>query len=174
MDGDRRDADFFEPLEQRQDVIALPPLAHFHRQRDLHALANFLDDAGGAIEVLEQRRTGAAVDDLADRTAHVDVDDVDAFRFDDGGRVVHAVGIATIDLNRDRPLGLGVRQHLLRSRIVAGESLGRNEFGHDESRAAELLDQRPVVGVRHLGHRRKGQRRIDTDIADGKRLHGCG
>ena len=64
MDGDRRDADFFESPQQRQHVIALPPLAHFHGQRDFHALANFLDDPGGAIEVLEQRRTGAAVGHL--------------------------------------------------------------------------------------------------------------
>ena len=56
----------------------VPAGAHLHRDGDRHAALDRGDHRGGLRRLLEQRRPGAAIDDLAHGAAHVDVDDVGA------------------------------------------------------------------------------------------------
>ena len=79
VDGDRGHADLLEALEQRDDVVALPPLAHLHRDRDLHrGFLIFSTTRAALSKSFSSAEPGAAVDDFPHRAAHVDVDDVDA------------------------------------------------------------------------------------------------
>jgi len=106
---------------------------------------------------------------------HVDVDDIDAFGLDDRGRVIHAIGIAAVDLDRHGPLGFAEPEHLVAAVVLPRQSFRRDELRNDEPDASQLLDQRPIVRIGHLGHGRESQRRIDADAADvegpGKPVH---
>src|SRR5262249_1311587 len=61
--------------------------------------------------------------------------------------------VAAEDLNRDRPLLLGVLSVLQRAIDPAHEPLGADHLGHDETASAMTLDQ---TAERRVGHARHG------------------
>jgi hypothetical protein len=91
--------------------------------------------------------------DLRDRTPHVDVDDVRSHSFDNAGRLRHLVGVAAEDLNRDRPLLLGVLRVLQRAIDAAHEPFAADHLSHDESTATVAFHQPAKCGVGHPRHR---------------------
>ena len=101
-----------------------------------------------------QAAAGVVLRDLRHGAAHVDVDDVGAHAFDDLRRRGHLRGIAAEDLDRDRPLLLGVLGVLERAIDAAHEPLGRHHLRDDEPAAAVALDQAAKRRVGHAGHRR--------------------
>ena len=113
-----------------------------------------------------QAAAGVVLRDLRHRTAHVDVDDVGAHAFDDLRGRRHLVGIAAEDLDRDRPLFLGVLGVLERAIDAADQPFGAHHLGDDQPAAAVALDQPAERRVGHAGHRRDGERRREVDGAD--------
>ena len=106
-------ADLLEALEQRDDVVALPPLAHFHRDRDLHALLDLLDHARGRSKSFRSAEPAPLLTIFFTGQPMLMSTMSTPSRLDDRGRVVHPIGIAAVDLDRHRPLVLVERQHLL-------------------------------------------------------------
>ena len=96
--------------------------------------------------------------DLRHRAAHVDIDDVGAELFDDLRGRRHLFGIAAEDLNRDRPLLLGVLRVLQRPVDAADQPFRADHLGDDEPAAAVPLDETAEGAVGHAGHRRDGKR----------------
>ena len=80
--------------------------------------------------------------------------------------VGHLLRIAAEDLDRDRPLFLGVLGVLERAIDAAHQPLGAHHLGDDEAAAAVALDQAAERRVGHAGHRRDGERRREFDGAD--------
>ena len=75
------------------------------------------------LRLAHQAAAGVVLRNLRHRAAHVDVDDVGAHALDDLRGVRHLLGIAAEDLNRDRPLFLGVLGVLERAIDAANEPL---------------------------------------------------
>ena len=121
---------------------------------------------GGVRRLAHQAAAGVVLRDLRHRAAHVDVDDVGAHAFDDLRGRRHLLGIAAEDLNRDRPLFLGVLGVLERPVDAAHQPFGAHHLGDDEAAAAVALDQAAERRVGHARHRRDGKRRREFDGAD--------
>src|SRR3546814_5564396 len=70
------------------------------RYRNVDGFHNCFDDIRGELHVAHQRRARPAVDDLAHRAAHVDVDDRGALVGGELGRLAHFVRGAADELHR--------------------------------------------------------------------------
>ena len=143
---------------RRVELVRIPARAHLDRDRNLHRLRHRAHDARRVLGLAHQAAAGVVLGDLRHRAAHVDVDDVGAHALDDlrGGR--HLLGIAAEDLDRDRPLFLGVLGVLERPIDAAHEPLGADHLGHDEPATAFALDEPAEGSVRHPRHRGEGER----------------
>ena len=60
------------------DIAAVPAFAEFHGHGCVNSLDDRLNDAPGELRVAHECRAVAAADDLPDRAAHVDVENVRA------------------------------------------------------------------------------------------------
>ncbi len=104
--------------------------------------------------------------DLRHWASHVHVNDVGAHAFDDLRGVSHLDGIAPENLDRNRPLLLGVFRVLQRAADAADQPFGRDHFGHDQAAAALSLHEAAKRGVCHARHRRHHKRRGQLDGAN--------
>src|SRR5262249_24101905 len=108
--------------------------------------------------------------DLRRRTTAIHVEYVRADFLRHPGGHCHALRLTTKDLHRKRPL-IFVEAHLpFRLRIVARQTLNRNELRNRQTNTATPFQQTPKRHVRHTRHRRKNQRRIDLDVTNFERL----
>ena len=112
-------------------------------------------------EVAHEAGAGAALEDLVRRAPHVDVADVDAHLLDALGGDLHALGVRSVDLDRERALGGIEAQQPLRLAVSAREPLGRDELHRHEADAADPPEEQAVRHVRDPRHRGEDQRRVD-------------
>ncbi len=158
MDGKRRCPGILHHPRKGPGVALLlvPAGAHLDRHRDAHGLRHRTNDGGGMLGLAHQAATGVVLRDLGDGASHVDVDDVGAELLDDGAAVGHLLGVAPEDLNRDRPLFLGVLRVFQRAIDAADQALRADHLGDDEAAAAVALHQ---AAERRVGHARHGRDR---------------
>ena len=118
------------------------------------------DDGRRVLRLPHQAAAGVVLGNLRHRASHVDIDDVGAHAFDDPRGLRHLLGIATKDLNRDRPLLLRVLRVLERAIDAANEPLDCTPSRSRQARSPLTLDEPAKCRVGHARHRRddKGRR----------------
>ena len=147
------------------------PRAKLDRDRDPAALARGRGDPDGQVVVGEQRRPGAGLADLADRTAHVDVDQVGAGLGDDRGRRAHHLRVLAEELDRDRVLvGMEAKQLLQGALVPVVEPEARDHLrdGQPGPVPPRLQPHEPVADPGQGGEQDAVG---DLDVADPER--GC-
>ena len=120
VDDDRGDADLLERPGQRRggQRRVVPAEPHLDRHRDRRPLDDRRDQRDRRVGLAHQGRAAAALDDLVDRAAHVDVDDRRPEIDHPLGRVAHLGGDVAVDLDRQRPVlraGLGQLERAARA-----------------------------------------------------------
>jgi hypothetical protein len=83
-----------------------PAHPHLDRHRHRNSPYGGLDQFGSQWHVAHQRRAGVTIDDFADRTSHIDVDDRRTAILNQLGCLAHLRWVATDELHRDRFLDL--------------------------------------------------------------------
>ena len=166
--GHRGGPGIFEHLRERRRVAlpVVPSGPHLHRHRNRDRLRHRADHGGRMLRLAHEAAARIVLRDLRHRAAHVDIDDVGAELFDDLRGRRHLFGIAAEDLNRDRPLLLGVLRVLECPIDAADEPLGADHLGHHETAAAMALHETAEGRVGHAGHGGDRERRWEGDGPD--------
>ena len=87
------------------DIAAVPAFAKFHGHGCVNSLDDRFDDTPGELGVAHERRAVAAADDLPDRTAHVDIENIRAGVFQrHGSGLGHDLRLVAEDLCGGRML----------------------------------------------------------------------
>ena len=148
------------------DVAAVPAFAEFHGHGCIDGFDDRLNDAPGELWVAHERRAVAAADDLADRTAHVDVQNVRAGVFQRHGRGLgHDLRLVTEDLCGGRMLIRRRPEQLLRLFVMIDQRLGTHHFRAGEGgtlRAAQRAKRR----IGHARHGREHERSANVHVSD--------
>jgi transcription elongation factor GreA len=144
-------------------VVDAPPHLHGHRDRD--GACHGVDDAAGAVFVLEERGTGTRLRHLLHRAAEVDVDEVGSGVLDHARRLGHRRRLAAEDLDRERALVRRDPQVAERALVPVREPGAAHHLRADEARAEPAT--LPAEGLNaHAGHRREHDSCRDLDVAD--------
>jgi len=149
----------------------VPASAHLDGHWNLDGPGHRANHVRRVLRLAHEAAAGVVLRDLRHRTTHVDVDDVGAHAFDNLRRISHHLRIAAEDLNRHRPLFLGVFGVLEGAIDAADQPLGTDHLGDDQPASALALDETTECGVGHARHRRERDRLIEGNSADfhGKR-----
>ena len=151
------------------DHALIPPDSDFCGYGDLvaDAFGNRLGHVGEKRAVLEKRGASIPGDDLFDRTAKVDVNEVGLLPVDDFlCRLGHARAVGSEKLNPDRSLFVlefGVNASAL---VRLNDAFGGNEFGHHDV-STQFLADASEHEVSHSRHRREVKREL-TVLEPGK------
>ena len=143
----------------------VPAHPHFDRDRYVDRLDRRLDQRGGQREIAHQRRSGIAVDNLLDRTTHVDVDNRGAAVGIKLGRLGHFRWRAAGELERNRLFHRIPRRFLQRLTRFADHRRAGDHLGHIQTRAIAPHQ----LAERHIGHARhrsEDHRAVDLHWAD--------
>ncbi len=160
--------------EPRPEVEAGPravleAAAHLHRHGHGHGFRHGGDDPARAIGLVEQRRAGAGLRDLADGAAEVDVDDVRACGDDRRRGLGHVRRLGAEDLDGERPLVLRDSQVAERALVAVVNAGAAHHLRADETGA--VAPALPPEGLHaHAGHRREHEPRGDLHGADAPRV----
>lgn len=103
-----RDADLLEGAGERggREIVVIPAEPHLDCHGNLDRLDDGLDEIDGALHFAHQGGSAPGADDLADGTAHVDIDKGNAVGLDPLGGLAHLVGDGAVDLDREGTIGL--------------------------------------------------------------------
>ena len=143
--------------------------AHLHRHGHGDGFRHGGDDPAGAVGLVEQRRAGAGLRDLADGAAEVDVDDVRAGG-DDGRRGLgHVCRLGAEDLDGERPLVFRDTQVAERALVAVVDAGAAHHLGADET-GAVTPTLPPERLHAHARHRREHEPRGDLYGADAPRV----
>src|SRR5262245_15885176 len=165
VDGDGGGAGRLERLRDVHRLRAVVPArADLHGDGHGDAPADAVDDLGRFGGLAKQRAPRAAVDDLADRAAHVHVDRVRAAPDEDRRRLAHDGGVGARDLDDARTLVVGERRELERALVPAHDALGHAHLRRGEG-AAEPAHDSAEREVGEPRHRREEERRVDDERA---------
>ena len=160
-----------QPARQERAALVARPLARakLYGDRQTASDGSGARDRDGAVRVVEQRGAGARLADLADGTAHVQVDQVGPRRGHDLGRVLHHVRVVAEELHRHRVL-VGVDAEELRPRALVAvvEAEARHHLGHRERGAMppRLKANEPGADA--------GQRRQHQPVGEAQTAQGPG
>ena len=141
---------------QRIPAVAVPSGAEFEGHGNLDGADHRIQNASYQRLIAQQRGAGHGVAYLLCRTAHVDVDDLCAFRDVVASCLGHHSRIGACDLDRnglDFAIVVGTAPSLF---AAPKQGVGRDHFGDCET-GAELLAQLAEGAVGDTGHRRDKQ-----------------
>ena len=133
------------------------------------AAGDRLDDAAGAVGIVEQRRARPGLRHLLHRAAEVDVDDVRPGRGDHPRRFAHRRRVGAEELDRERML---VRRHAEvpeRALVAVLDAGAADHLGADETRS-EAASLAPEGLHADAGHGREHEPRRDLDPTDRPRF----
>jgi hypothetical protein len=168
-----------QPAGKRHALAAarLEARAQLDRDRQSAALVRGAGEGHGAVLVLEQRRSGARLHHLANRTAHVEVDQVGARIGHHRGGLAHHVRIVSEELHGHRVLVRVDAQELADRPLVAvGETEARDHLGDHEAgpEALGLKTHEPVAYAGQGGeHHAVGDLCAAEGPGGGEGAHGC-
>ena len=157
MDGDRGRAGGLAHTGKLHgvDVPAVPALAEFHRDGDVDRPDHGLDDLPREDGVAHEGAAVAAFDDLADRAAHVDIQNVrpgERERHRRGLR--HDLRLVAEDLRRDGAILRRAIEQRLGFFVAVDERAGADHLGAGERRPLPITET-AEGRVRHARHRRE-------------------
>src|ERR1043165_3752122 len=137
-----------------------------HRQRNRDHFLDLFENRFEPAVILQQSRTTTMLHDLRRWTTTVNVEYVSANFLGYLRRHRHALRLTPKDLHRKWAL-VFVKTHLpFRLRVVARQTLNRNELRHRQTNTAATFEQTAEGHIGHSRHRRQNQRRIDLDVAN--------
>ena len=145
------------------DVGVVPPCAHLHGDRNRHRAGHRPDHPRGMLRCSHEAAPSLMLGDLGHWTTHVDVDNVGAHSLDDLRRLCHPTGVTTKNLDRHRPLRLGVLGVFERPVDPTDQPLRADHLGDDQPAPAPPLDQTAEGSVGHPRHRGQRERRLECD-----------
>ncbi len=118
------------------------------------------------IRLAHQAAACIVLRDLGHGATHVHVDNVRAQPFHYLRGISHLLRIAAENLDRDGALFFGVFGVLERAIDAAHEAIGTDHLGDDEPAASVALDETAKRRIRHAGHGRHDERRLQGNSAD--------
>ena len=138
----------------------VPAGAILHREGNGDGLAHLAQQPLHQRQVAQQPGAAVALHHLIDRTAEVDVEDVEAQVLAHAGGIGHDCRIGAEQLRGDRML-LRIEGQVLQGAggflAAAGgaDAMRAGELGHDQAAAAQSADEAAEDGVGDAGHRRQ-------------------
>ena len=168
MDGKRGGSGTFADAGKFDgvDIAVVKALAEFDRDGTAGGFDDRFDDAAGKLGIAHERGAIAAFDNFADRTAHVDINDIGAGKLARHRRGLgHDLRLVAEDLDGG---GMLVGRHIekrFRLFVAVTQGLGADHLGDGVGRAfftAELTKGK----VRHARHRGESKGAPDHNSAD--------